>query len=208
MSQSFDIVLNDPGTLIATPPSETLLPLPTEKQDANFELGVSMVIYGWHTLQTAVDNQWGGAQSAEKRDWITGLVIDAFNENKEIDIIYIHELLSNAMEDEFDAVIEDESTIQVGQKVIQVYKECLEGNFENVKAAYNIWLSKEKNRKKIIVTVTEDALNPNVSDSDNDSDEDGDIDMMEVEEEYIEPTKIEPVVDDDGFTVVTRKGRH
>jgi pre-rRNA-processing protein TSR2 len=211
-----DLILNDPGTLTAEAPNITLLPFATEKQDANFELGVSMIIHNWYTLTTAVDNLWGGPQSAEKRDWISAVVIDEFKNNKDIDIIYIHELLCGVMEDEFDTVIEDQSTIQIATKIIKCYKECKQNEFENVKTMYSKWLIKQQNRKdKIVANIVNDPLNPDISDDDDDDDDeeedddddnDMDVDMNDITEQP-RYQKNEPEIDDDGFTIVNSKRR-
>ncbi|GMM31491.1 Tsr2 protein [Martiniozyma asiatica (nom. inval.)] len=204
---SYEIVLSDPGTLNASEGQNFLLPFQEEKQNANFELGVSMIVHAWPTLQTAVDNQWGGANSEEKRDWITGVIIEEFENNKTIDIIYIHELLSGIMEDEFDAVLQDESTVEVGKKVIHCYQECQVGAFDTIKLMYNKWLEKQKYSSKNIVHVENDPLNPDSSDEDGDDamDEDGDFDMMDDSADDT-PKYQAPIVDDDGFTVVSKKG--
>lgn len=203
-----EIFLNDPGTISSEFP---LLPFPNDRQDANFELGVSMILHNWHTLSTAVDNSWGGPQSSEKRDWMAGAVIDEFINNKEIDIIYIHELLSGIMEDEFDSIIEDGSTINIATNIINCYKQCQENQFDLIKQAYAKWLEKQNNKKgKIEVNVIDDPLNPDISSDeeddgqDNDNAMDQDVDMMDTSEK----TYVPPLVDDDGFTVVTnKKGR-
>lgn len=217
-----EIILDDPGTLIAEEPSIRLLPFPTDQQDANFELGVSMVIYGWYTLTTAVDNLWGGPQSAEKRDWISGCIVEEFENNKEIDIIYIHELLCGIMEDEFDTVIEDNSTIEIAQKIVKVYSQCKEKYFDDIKSMYSKWLTKQSNSNKIVANIVNDPLNPDISDSDEDDNEEDhrnnenighhnannenkDIceGMVELVIEEKKPTG--PIIDDDGFTVVSKK---
>lgn len=203
-----EIFLDDPGTLIAEPPNPALLPFPTDQQDANFELGVSMIIYGWYTLTTAVDNLWGGPQSAEKRDWISGVIVDEFLNNKEIDIIYIHELLCGIMEDEFDTVIEDQSTIQVAQKIIKCYQQCQEKFFDDIKTKYSKWLAKQQNTQKIVANILDDPLNPNVSDDDdNGNDDDGDVEMDYETVELVTESrpKQEPIMDEDGFTIVSSK---
>lgn len=201
---SNEIIIEDICTIVAEDPNPALLPFPTEKQNANFELGVSMAIHNWHTLTTAVDNNWGGPQSAEKRDWISGVVVDEFEHNKEIDIIYIHELLSGIMEDEFDSIVEDGSTVTVATNIINCYKQCQEGIFDNIKAVYNKWLVKQQNGQKVMVNIIDDPLNPAISD-DEGEDGDDDDDAMDTEHEFAQPRKErqEPIIDDDGFTVVT-----
>ncbi len=207
-----EIVLEDSGYLCAQPGQKSLL-IADEKKQANFELGVSMIIYRWETLQTAVDNLWGGPNSADKRDWMTGIIVDSFKENNEIDIIYIHELLFNAMQDEFGVVVEDESTVVVGQRVVQAYKECLAGNFDNVKHMYEHWKETQSRRQseKKVVNVAADPLNPDTSDEEEEEDHDNipelvekeDPDAMDVDEGP--KHRQEPEVDDDGFTVVHRR---
>ncbi|GMG33592.1 unnamed protein product [Ambrosiozyma monospora] len=211
-----EITLNDTG-YISAPEGQKSLLLQDSKQQSNFELGVSMAIYKWDTLAIAVENNWGGPHSAEKRDWITALVIDLFVQQKEIDIIYIHEVLFNAMEDEFDVVVEDQSTVIVAQNIIKIYKECKENNFSTVHTLYERYQQKENYRKthglnSQKVQVGGDPSNPDVSDDDDDEEgDDDDDDMMDVDDDVpqlvSEHKKQEPVVDDDGFTVVSRKRR-
>ncbi len=206
-----EIVLEDSGYLSAEPGQKTLL-FADEKKQANFELGVSMIVYRWETLQTAVDNLWGGPNSADKRDWITGIIVDSFKENEEIDIIYIHELLFNAMQDEFGVMVEDESTVVVGQRVVEAYKECLAGNFENIKHMYEHWKETQsrRDRERRTVKVGEDPLNPDSSDTESNENDvpelverEEDSDAMDVDDEPKQ--RQEPEVDDDGFTIVHRR---
>jgi len=206
-----EIVLEDSGYLSAEAGQKTLL-FADEKKQANFELGVSMIVYRWETLQTAVDNLWGGPNSADKRDWITGIIVDSFKENEEIDIIYIHELLFNAMQDEFGVMVEDESTVVVGQRVVEAYKECLAGNFENIKHMYEHWKETQsrRDRERRTVKVGEDPLNPDSSDTESNENDvpelverEEDSDAMDVDDEPKQ--RQEPEVDDDGFTIVHRR---
>ncbi|ODV84326.1 hypothetical protein CANARDRAFT_29207 [[Candida] arabinofermentans NRRL YB-2248] len=205
-----EIVLEDSGYISAQPPQTTLL-IPNEQAQSTFELGVSMLIHRWDTLTTAVDNLWGGPQSSDKRDWISAIVIELFTTSKDLDIIMIHELLFNSMEDEFDVLVQDDSTVIVAQNIIEVYKECCEGKFARVHSMYQRWTEKEEYRQrtglKKTVQVLEDPNNPDESDDDEeDEDEDDgmDVDMADDSTTYTS-NKTEPIVDDDGFTMVTKK---
>ncbi|QPG74471.1 hypothetical protein FOA43_001801 [Brettanomyces nanus] len=202
MSQ--EIILEDAGYLAALPGQKTLI-LSDEKKQNTFELGVSMIIYKWDTLNIAVDSKWGGPESEGKRDWLTAIIIDAFKENNEIDIIYIHEMLFNAMEDEFGVIVEDESTVVIGQKVVEIYKECLEGNFDHVHRMYEDWRSKQERRHKTEVVIKEDELNPDVSDVEEVVPDL--VDEMDVDDDRDDRRDQRPV-DDDGFTLVIRKKKH
>lgn len=195
------------------------LQFPNEKQQANFELGVTMAIHSWDDLKTAVDNQWGGPDSAEKRDWLSGVVVDLFTQGKAVDIALIEETLLYAMVDEFDVEIEDESALIVGKKVMDYYKQCRDNEFGEIREAYEKWQQKQKESaaagvNKVVINA--DPNNPDISDDDEEEDDDDDerervpnlvetaedAEMQDVEEK---PT--EPVVDDDGFELVQKKGK-
>lgn len=193
-----EILLNDPGTLTSSLPNVPLFPIGSEKQNASFELGVATVIHLWPTLQTAVDNQWGGANSEEKREWIAGVIIEEFSQRDVIDIIYIHELLQGILEDEFDTILEDGSTVSVAEKIVTVYNDCRVAQFDKIQAMYQKWLQRNK-AKNIVHVDSEDEQS-----GDEDGDEDMDVDMDDTPAPAPKQ-KQAPVVDDDGFTVVTKR---
>lgn len=190
-----------------------------EKQQANFELGVSMIVYSWEALEIAVANQWGGAQSEAKRDWITAIVIDLFNE-KIVDVELVEETILNAMVDEFDVNVEDDSSLPIADNIIKIYRKCADKDYTQVHQLYETWQQKQQDRSSrqnnLNVTVNEDPENPDVSDEDEDEDqEDGndapqligqpiqeDVEMGDADNE---PSG--PVVDDDGFELVQKKGK-
>lgn len=47
-----------------------------------FEEGVSYVIHNWTALKLAVEQEWGGVDSAEKREWIIDTLVDFFGKSK------------------------------------------------------------------------------------------------------------------------------
>ncbi|CUM66095.1 uncharacterized protein PRCAT00003749001 [Priceomyces carsonii] len=182
-----------------------------EKQQAKFELGVCMAVYRWDELNTAVDNSWGGPKSADKRDWISGIVIDLLDE-KIIDIQLIEETLLYAMLDEFDTEVDNESALEIAALIMKIYKEVLLGQYATVDDLYNKWLSKGTHQTSNgKVTVQEDPANPDILSSEDDDDEDGNelntdnnvnnADNMEVDSAQ------GPLVDDEGFELVTKRGR-
>lgn len=101
--------------VVEAPTEAKNLQFEDEKQQARFELGVSMMVYKWEALEVAVANSWGGPSSAEKRDWITAIVVDLFKSEKIVDAATIEETLLYAMIDEFDTNVEDESTVPIAQ---------------------------------------------------------------------------------------------
>ncbi|CAL9729226.1 pre-rRNA-processing protein Tsr2p [Monosporozyma unispora] len=178
-----------------------------EKQQARFELGISMLVHSWDALDIAVINQWGGVESSDKRDWISGVIVDLFKDNKAVDAPLIEETLLYAMLDEFDTHVDDGTAQPVANNMIKLYDECSQLNFNRVEDLYTKWLEKQKNgpSKERYVQVDEVT-----SDEDEEKDDDDDDDGMDVDMEQEIPalaTKSEPVVDDDGFELVQKKGK-
>lgn len=199
--------LIDPTDFVEVEGDQTELKFGDPRQQAKFELGVCMAIYKWEELTTAVENSWGGPNSAEKRDWMSGVVIELF-ENKAVDIILIEETLLYAMVDEFDTEIDNDSALAIGDLVLKIYRDCVNKDYSRIDEMYekyqNKLASRSQNQK---VVIGADPNNPDVSDDeDNENDENADsipalVDAMSIDE------PAGPVVDDDGFELVQRKGR-
>ncbi|EDO16108.1 hypothetical protein Kpol_1001p20 [Vanderwaltozyma polyspora DSM 70294] len=182
-----------------------------EKQQARFELGVSMMVYRWDALDIAVENKWGGPDSAGKRDWITAVICDAFKSEKIIDVAYIEEILLYAMVDEFDTNVEDDSALPVASGIIDLYKQCDSMDYSGVEHLYTEFEQKQKSKASSsnrIVHIENDPLNPDTSSSEEDEDdlEEEDVEM-DIDTETTVNAAPEPIVDDDGFELVQKKGR-
>ena len=195
----------DETAFVQAEQGRTNLMFPNEKQQARFELGVSMMIYRWDALDVAVENNWGGPDSAEKRDWITGIVVDLFKNEKVVDVALIEETLLYAMVDEFETNVEDDSALPIAVEVINIYNDCFNFNYNKVEKLYLEWQEKQKTKKlKRIVHIEGD------DDDDDDGeewdDEDEDEEMDEIVPDLVS-SKPEPIVDDDGFELVQPKGR-
>ncbi|EMG46714.1 Pre-rRNA processing protein TSR2, partial [Candida maltosa Xu316] len=185
-----------------------------EKQQAKFELGVCMAVYKWEELTTAVDNLWGGPKSSEKRDWISGIVIDLFNESKIVDIQLIEETLLYAMVDEFDTQIDNDSALEIAYLIIKFYRDVMIEKYATIDELYEKWQAKQNTKSVHKVHVENDPNNPDVSseeeeeDEEEDEEEEEDVDMeVDQPEEEQAPQLTGPIVDDDGFELVQSKGR-
>lgn len=58
-------------------PTKSNTPVPA-KALAYFELAVSLYLWRWQALSLAVENEWGGPDSSDKRDWLAGVLADMF----------------------------------------------------------------------------------------------------------------------------------
>ncbi|KAG8781897.1 hypothetical protein FRC15_007896 [Serendipita sp. 397] len=177
----------------------------------------------WPVLRIAVDSSWGGPESKEKRSWMAGEVIDAFLSSKttssEPDDTYIEELLLQMMADEFDCVVEDLSGEIVAKDVIKLWEDIKKGAIEE---SVKYWEEKEKalNGKKLDYAFSKkgddtdwvDEEEEGSSEDDDGTEEEEELsNQMEVDENVPDlidqGSKSEPVVDEDGFTLVQRKGK-
>lgn len=170
------------------------------KAQARFELGACMALYLWDNLRTAVDNQWGGADSSDKRDWMVGSVVELFETGNYVDSEDIEDRLLNIMEDEFGVVIEDDTAAAVADQIITIYQECADGIFTGVEALHQRYEQRQASSNKNIVKVQ-----ANGDDEDSDSGEDVQDEESEEKEEKPRLTKQEPIIDDDGFELVQKK---
>lgn len=198
----------DEYLMVQAEPDQPNLMFADEKQQARFELGVSMLVHSWDALDIAVINQWGGVESSDKRDWISGVIVGLFKDNKEVDSPLIEETLLYAMLDEFDTHVDDGTAQPVASNMIKLYEECRQLNFSRVEDMYTKWLEKQKNgpSKERFVQVDEVSSDEDEEDEGEEEDDDGmDVDMDQDVPELV--TKPEPIVDDDGFELVQKKGK-
>lgn len=194
----------DPTDFVQVEDDSTSLKFEDPKQQAKFELGVCMAIYKWEELTTAVENSWGGPTSADKRDWLSGVIIDLFDE-KAVDIMLIEETLLYAMVDEFDTEIDNDSALIIGDLILKLYRDCALKNYARVDELYANYQQKQALRARAQkVEISADPNNPDVSDYD---DEEEDESAPQLVEEDSMDVDNGPVIDDDGFELVQRKGR-
>ncbi|KAK2627905.1 hypothetical protein QTJ16_002551 [Diplocarpon rosae] len=183
--------------------------LPSERQcQAQFELGITLSLYSWPSLSLAVTNNWGGANSNEKREWFAGATIDVVNENPEEDGEWIETFLLQVMLDEFEVHVDDESGYEVAEQIVRLRKDCRNGNFQEVEEMRRRWESKSGNQDVEKLFKRTETTEGDDDESDGSLDgEDEDIDMDEAPPlvRVREPAMAE--VDDDGFTKVTKKKR-
>ena len=177
-----------------------------EKQQAKFELGVCMAVYKWDELNTAVENSWGGANSAEKRDWISGIVIELFEE-KLVDVGLIEETLLYAMVDEFDTEVDNDSALIIADLIMRIYRLVAQRDYALVDELYQKWTHKQSlKQQQNKVVVSADPNNPDASDESDDEDEEApqlvEENDMDMEEDN------GPIIDDDGKQMVQKGRRH
>lgn len=191
-----------------------------ETRQSRFEQSVALSLALWPALSLAVQNNWGGPDSADKRDWFAGQVAEAFPaftpktisattaappaaaDDAEPDAEYIEEMLLQVMVDEFEVAVDDESSYDVAMEIIRLRGQCRSGNFEEVDRLLERYMAK-KGQKVVMKKGEDEEQDTDWDDTDGSGDEDEEMDEAPALVEKKE--KPEPEVDEDGFTKVTRK---
>jgi|EP00979_Chaetoceros_neogracilis_P010030 pre-rRNA-processing protein TSR2 len=212
--------------------STVFIPQPTtiEAATSEFHAGVTAVLRSWSALKTAVESEWGGVASKEKAEFLRSHILNCFDYKKSKPSIDMYELEDNLavyVEEEFSIVIEDDSEKQIAQTIFTMYEHCGNGDFTLSRQIIANASNAVQGGGKAVVQ-TEGEL-------DEDSDDEMDTaTSANVAQEYAgdflfgapagQAKKIstgppprqlgetaldkpQPLVDDDGFAVVTKKGK-
>jgi len=197
----------------ADPPSPALL-------QQSLDNGIWYTLSLWPALHLAIQNSWGGPETSDKRDWFAGAVSELLSSRPDTDAEELEVFLLQVMQDEFEVNVEDDSEVDVARTVLRL-KQSLsgEGRWEGgsreermsvLKEVEGRW--RERGRMKMDVRVVEEDGEEDEDEEWEGLDEDGDVDMDAAGEFVPEPTpglakkeKIEPAVDEEGFTKVVGK---
>tara|TARA_R110002003_G_scaffold3_5_gene23 strand:+ start:8793 stop:9398 length:606 start_codon:yes stop_codon:yes gene_type:complete len=175
---------------------------------AKFDLGIWHTLFNWADLTVAVQNQWGGPESSNKRDWLAGQISDLFANEPSTDSEDVEVMLLQVLEDEFGVRLEDETEVGVAREIMLIRKELGEGKTDTVDKLQQKWESRKgKEVDTGSVSVKESNQDADWDSVDEESDEDDeDIEMGDAPALVSAKPKPEPEIDDDGFTkVVGRK---
>ncbi|KAL6005239.1 hypothetical protein ACLOJK_005801 [Asimina triloba] len=155
--------------------------------------GLWLVLSRWTALQMAVQNEWGGRDSRQKLDQLFSDVVSYFRDSK--DPYYIDDLediLEKTMLLSFNTEVEDGSVEEVAEEMMTLHEECLQGHYDSI----------EKLRKLSggaqAVSQSRQVVNENEDESESSDEESSE---MAVDE----PNQKQPVVADDGWSVVTSR---
>lgn len=185
----------------------------------------------WPALTLAVQNNWGGPDSADKRDWFAGAVVDLFPEftdaqpnqaakkagttaPEEPDLEDVETVLLQVMVDEFEVNTDDDSGMEVAGNIIRARAQCAIGEFDEVNKLRERFANLKGNKVDHMFKKAEDAdQDTDWESGSDDDDEDGDDGGADVDMDdapalvSARKEKPEPEVDEDGFTTVNRKKR-
>lgn len=179
-------------------------PVTLQSAQAHFELGVGLSLALWPALTLAVQNSWGGPDSADKRDWFGGAIVDLFQTRADTILEDVESMLLQVMEEEFDVVVDDDSAFEVAEEIMKIRGQCGKGEFALVTTLQEKWERRGGNKAATMFQKGQDEdQSTDGSDFEGFSD-DEDVEMGGVPLSAPKQ-KVEPEIDEDGFTKVVGK---
>ncbi|KAB8224071.1 Pre-rRNA-processing protein TSR2-domain-containing protein [Aspergillus novoparasiticus] len=184
--------------------------LPQENQpnsaSSYLDLGITLAIHNWPALTLAVQSNWGGPTSSDKRDWLCGAISDMLNDRPETDAEDLEDVLIQVMNDEFDVVIDDESAVPVAEEIMEVRGLVAKGDFSPIKQMWENYQTKSQQKASNVAAAFKRGEDEDQNSDDDEEEDEEDVDMGEAPALVRAPKeKVEAEVDEDGFTKVVGK---
>ncbi|RAK97393.1 uncharacterized protein BO80DRAFT_504765 [Aspergillus ibericus CBS 121593] len=186
-------------------------PTPQAAQATHYlDLGITLAIHNWPALTLAVQSNWGGPTSSDKRDWLCGAISEMLTDRPETDAADLEDVLIQVMNDEFDVVVDDESAGNVADQIMEMKGQTVRGEFGEIQALWETWQSKKGKGDQGLGAFRrgEDQVDDESDDEeDEEEDVDGDMEMDDAPPALVRAPRerVEPEVDEDGFTTVVSK---
>lgn len=192
---------------------------------SQIDLLISLNLWSWPALTLAIQNAWGGSPqlSSEKREWFAGAVSELIMAEPPgiTDVEDLEDVLLQVMLDEFEVVVDDGSAEETAKKIWKGLDKLSNGDTSELQEQYRKWQEKQAKGDDKLVGITrgeDDDGNETDWDEDNDEEEQWngfpnestDINMSDAPPSAEGPrlkSKIEPEIDDEGFTKVVGKKR-
>lgn len=180
---------------------------------AQLDLGITLALNNWPALSLAVQSQWGGPTSADKRDWLCGAISDMLADRPETDVEDLEDVLIQVMNDEFDVVVDDESAAAVAAQIVQMRAQTAKGEFAPIQEMWEAWQKRSAGGSDSNVAMFRkvEAVEEEDQETDGEDDEEGGDVQMDEAPSLVTRTapehKAEPEVDEEGFTKVVGKKR-
>ncbi|KLU92915.1 hypothetical protein MAPG_11770 [Magnaporthiopsis poae ATCC 64411] len=145
-------------------------PSPETCQNA-FERGVALSLHLWDDMSFAVQNNMGGGDSADKRDWAAGAVAELFPAVADVikfhhessaastaaaaaakkssfpapeDLVQdVEERLLDIMLEEFETAVQDDTAFDVAERIVGLWTQCCRGRLADVDALTERWQARK-----------------------------------------------------------------
>jgi pre-rRNA-processing protein TSR2 len=193
-------------------PSATSTNAPTSAQiAAKIDLLISVTLHSWPNLTIAIQHDPDSALAKDKRDFLAGAISDLLSTNQISEAEDIEDVLVQFLYDEFEITVDDKdySPWEASLRIMTGREKILQGDFSQVDQWYEEWVEKQRTGSGRIAVERVDDDDAQETDWDEedgeDEDERKDVEMDEAPQLVEKPKreKLEPEVDEDGFTKVT-----
>jgi pre-rRNA-processing protein TSR2 len=193
-------------------PSATSTNAPTSAQiAAKIDLLISVTLHSWPNLTIAIQHDPDSALAKDKRDFLAGAISDLLSTNQISEAEDLEDVLVQFLYDEFEITVDDKdySPWEASLRIMTGREKILQGDFSQVDQWYEEWVEKQRTGSGRIAVERVDDDEAQETDWDEEDGEDGgerkDVEMDEAPQLVEKPKreKLEPDVDEDGFTKVT-----
>ncbi|KAJ0253097.1 hypothetical protein HA466_0121850 [Hirschfeldia incana] len=105
----------------------------TAEEMAVLNEGIGLILSRWTAMRAAVDNGWGGRDSHLKAERTVSNALNYFIHLKDPTMGFdgLADILENGL-NELNTVADDGSLEEVTETLLDLYYECLEGNYQRV----------------------------------------------------------------------------
>jgi pre-rRNA-processing protein TSR2 len=177
---------------------------------AKIDLLISVTLHNWPNLTIAIQHDPDSASAKDKRDFLAGAISDLLSTNQVSEAEDLEDVLVQFLYDEFEITVDDKdySPWEASLRIMTGREKILQGDFSQVDRWYEEWVEKQRTGSGRIAVQRRDDDEAQETDWDEedgeDKDERKDVEMDEAPQLVEKPKreKLEPEVDEDGFTKV------
>jgi len=177
-----------------------------QQDKTQFERGVHYIIGTWTLVELAISHGFAGRQTARKAEMLESDLLSLFYKGKSVGVDQIEDFLFDFLEEKLNTHAEDGSVEVIADDVLDLFDACQSGDFSRVEELHKLYDKKHPL----------DRPPPAPQRMELDEDEEGEEDSAsgsDEEEEHTPSDKTDSPagrrrqVDEDGWEVVTHKGR-
>ncbi|XP_018452248.1 uncharacterized protein LOC108823520 [Raphanus sativus] len=179
----------------------------TAEEQAVLNEGIGLILSRWTAMRAAVDNGWGGRDSHQKAERTVSNVLHYFIHLKDPTMGFdgLADILENGLH-ELNTVADDGSLEEVTETLLDLYYECLEGNYQRVET---LRVTSSQTSARVVKVSNGNDEDDEESDDENEEDTDMMVDASEQSSNRLpEAMPVDEPKADDGWTVVpSRKNK-
>ena len=188
--------------------------------DQRFKAAVEAILKNWTALQMAVAQNAAGAESKAIAAWMPEATTQWFSENKDLQADEVEDFLSDIINQYFNILVQDGSAEETSKLICKFYALSNDSSVSEDKFKASLQTSLPKCDLSVFKIADDDEAEEVMEMEHNEEQINADLESMSIKDNS-EPmvdaegftmvshkkksVKSEPIVDDDGFTVVSRK---